>query len=86
VVVHRKSSTSGQPKPAINKVIAPTTVALVAATVAASSSVRGTGWTVLLTADAWDSSRRVTKFLEGLKNKETDREGIPFPPLEASIH
>jgi hypothetical protein len=33
---------------------------------------------VLSTADAWNSSRHITKFLEGLKNREADREGIPF--------
>jgi hypothetical protein len=34
--------------------------------------------TVLSTAEAWHSSRHVTEFLEGLKNREVDREGIPF--------
>jgi hypothetical protein len=36
---------------------------------------------VLSTADAWNSSQHVTEFLEGLKNREADREGIPFLPL-----
>jgi hypothetical protein len=63
MVVCRKSSASGPPKPADKQVTAFKTVAPVAAVVA-SSSVRGTGWTVLSTIDAWDSSRCVTEFLE----------------------
>jgi hypothetical protein len=51
MVVHRESSVSGQPKPTFTHVTAPKTVAPVAAAVA-SSSVGGTGWTVLSTADA----------------------------------
>jgi hypothetical protein len=56
------------------------------AVVVASTYAGGTGGTVLSTADAWDSSRRVTEFLEGLKNRKADREGIPFVPPDASIH
>jgi hypothetical protein len=37
-------------------------------------------------ADTWDSSRRVTEFLEGLKNREADQEGIPFSLVDAFIH
>jgi hypothetical protein len=62
------------------KTIAPMVV------VAASTSVGGTGGTVLSTADAWDSCRWVTKFLEGLKNRKADQESIPFVPPDASIH
>jgi hypothetical protein len=36
---------------------------------------------VLSTTKAWNSSRRVTEFLKGLKNREADREGTPFAPL-----
>jgi hypothetical protein len=39
------------------------------------------GSKVVSTAEAWDYSRRATKVLEGLKNRETDREGTPFSPL-----
>jgi hypothetical protein len=63
-------------------VTAPETAAPMAAAAAtASSSAGGTGWTILSAADAWDSSQRVTKFLEGLKNREADLEGTPFVPL-----
>jgi hypothetical protein len=31
--------------------------------------------------EAWNSSWRVTEFLEGLKNREANREGTPFAPL-----
>jgi hypothetical protein len=64
----------------IPKTTAPVVVA------AASSMTGGTGWTVLSIANAWDSSRHVTEFLEGLKNREAGREGIPFAPLDASIY
>jgi hypothetical protein len=59
----------------ILKIAAPTAAAVV------SSSEVGTGRTVLSTAEACDSSRRVTDFLEGLKNQEADREGTPYVPL-----
>jgi hypothetical protein len=85
MAVHRKSSASGQPKPAIKQVTIPKTAAPMAATVA-SSSAGGTDWTVLSTAEAWDSTRHVTEFLEGLKNRHADQEGIPFALLDASIH
>jgi hypothetical protein len=71
---------SGPPKLATKLVNILKTAAPVA-TAAVSSSEGGTGWTVLSTADAWDSSRRVTDFLEGLKNREADQEGTPFVPL-----
>jgi hypothetical protein len=83
--IHRRPSASSQPKPATKQVTILKTAAPVA-TAAASSLAGGTGWTVLSTADAWDSSWRVTEFLEGLKNREADREGIPFALLDASIH
>jgi hypothetical protein len=85
MVVHRKTSVSGQPKPTSTQVTAHKATAVMAAT-AASSSAGGTGWTILSTADAWDSSWRVTEFLEGLKNREADQEGIPFALLAAFIH
>jgi hypothetical protein len=36
---------------------------------------------VVSTTKAWDYSRCAIEFLEGLKNKEADREGNPFSPL-----
>jgi hypothetical protein len=39
------------------------------------------GSNVVSTTEAWDYSLCATKFLEGLKNREADREGNPFPPL-----
>jgi hypothetical protein len=77
MVVHRKSSTSGQPKPVIEPVTAPRIAAHVAI-VATSSLVGGTDWTVLSIADAWDSSRRVTEFLEGLKIGRSVRKASPL--------
>jgi hypothetical protein len=83
--IHRRPLVSGQPKPATKQVtiIKTATPVAVAAT---SSSAGGTGWTMLSTANAWDSSRRVIEFLEGLKNREADREGILFALVDASIH
>jgi hypothetical protein len=78
--IHRRPSVSGPPKPTTKLVTILKTAAIVAAA-AISSSEGGTGRTVLSTTDAWDSSRCVTDFLEGLKNQETDREGTPFVPL-----
>jgi hypothetical protein len=78
--IHRRPSTSGPPKPATKLVTILKTAAPVA-TAAISSSVGGTSRTVLSTADASDSSRHVTDFLEGLKNQEVDREGTPCVPL-----
>jgi hypothetical protein len=74
--IHRRPSASGPPKLATKLVTILKTAAPVAAA-AVSSSEGGTGRTVLSTTDAWDSSRRVTDFLEGLKN----REGTPCIPL-----
>jgi hypothetical protein len=82
--IHRRPLASGQPKPATKSVTILKTAAPVAA--AASSLAGGIGWTVLSIADAWDSSRCVTEFLEGLKNTEADQEGIPFALLDAFIH
>jgi hypothetical protein len=58
---------SGPPKPATKLVTILKTAAPMASAVV-SSSERGIDRTVLLIADTWDSSRRVTDFLEGLKN------------------
>jgi hypothetical protein len=80
MAIHRKPSTSGPSKPTTKLVTILKTVAPVAAA-AVSSSEGGTGWTVLLTANAWDSCRRVTIILEGLKNREANQEGTPFVPL-----
>jgi hypothetical protein len=82
--IHRKPSVSGQPKPATKQVTILKIAAPVAAT--ASSLAGGTGWTVLSIADAWDSSRCVTEFIEGLKNWEADQKGMPYALLDASIH
>jgi hypothetical protein len=71
---------SGPPKPATKLVTILKTAAPVAAAVV-SSSEGGTGRTVLSTADAWDSPRRVTDFQEGLKNREADQEGTSCIPL-----
>jgi hypothetical protein len=84
MVVRMKSSVSGPLKSA-NKQVTVLNTATPVTAAAASSSTRGTGWTVLSTADTWNSSRHVTEFLEGLKNKEADWEGIPFVPLAASV-
>jgi hypothetical protein len=65
-VICRKSLASGPPKSADKPMSALKTAAPMAA-VAASSTAGGTSWTVLLIADAWDFSRWVTEFLEGLK-------------------
>jgi hypothetical protein len=78
--IHRKPSASGPPKPTTKLVTILKTTTPMAA-VAISSSEGGTGRTILLTANAWDSSWRVTDFLEGLKNREADQEGTPFVPL-----
>jgi hypothetical protein len=78
--IHRRPSVSGQLNLA-NKMVTILKTATHVAAAATSSSEGGTGWTILSTADAWDSSRRVTEFLEGLKNQEADREGKPFVPL-----
>jgi hypothetical protein len=45
------------------------------------SSLDGNNWTVLSTANAWNSFRCVTEFLESLKNREVDREGTLSVPL-----
>jgi hypothetical protein len=74
--IHMKPLASGPPKPATKLVTILKTAAPMAAA-AISSSEGGTGRTILSTADAWDSSRRVTDFLEGLKNQEA----TPFVPL-----
>jgi hypothetical protein len=66
MTIHKRPSMSGPPKPATKLVTILKTTAPVAAAVV-SSSEGGTGWTVLSTADAWDSSRHVTDFQEGLK-------------------
>jgi hypothetical protein len=74
--IHRRPSVSGPPKSATKlvtnlKIAAPVDAAIV------SYSKGCTGQTILSTADAWDSSRHVTDFVEGLKNWEADREGTP---------
>jgi hypothetical protein len=71
---------SGRPKPA-TKLVTILNIAAPVADATISSSEGGTGRTVLLTTDTWDSSRCVTDFLEGLKNREADREGTPCIPL-----
>jgi hypothetical protein len=78
------TSASGPLKPTTKLVTILKTAALVAIA-AISSSERGIGRTVLSIADAWDSSRRVTDFLEGLKNREADREGTPFCSFVTSV-
>jgi hypothetical protein len=97
MVVCRKSSTSGPPKSAAKLMAVPKTSgsskkADESATVCEHvppvvtapipSSSEGTNWMVLLTVEAWNSSRRVTEFLEGLQNQKTDREGTPFASLQ----
>jgi frataxin-like iron-binding protein CyaY len=61
---------SGPPKLVDKQVIILKTATPVAAATA-SSSAGGTNWTVLSTANAWNSSRQVTEFLKALKNRET---------------
>jgi hypothetical protein len=82
MVVRRKSSGSSPPKSADKQVTTPK-IDVHVATATASSSTGGIGRTVLSIADAWVSSQRVTEFLEGLKNRVADREGISFVPLDA---
>jgi hypothetical protein len=97
MVVCRKSSTSGPPKPAaklmaVSKTSGSSKKADESATVREHvppvvtapipSSLEGTNWMVLLTVEAWNSSRRVTEFLEGLQNQKTDWEGTPFASLQ----
>jgi hypothetical protein len=78
--IHMRPWASGPPKAATKLVTILNTAAPMA--VAIISSLKGgIGRTVLSTADAWDSSQRVTDFLEGLKNREANREGIPCVPL-----
>jgi hypothetical protein len=96
IAVCRKSSTSSPPKPTAKLMAIPKTggsskkadeLATVhehippVVTTPIPSSSEGTNWTVLSTAEAWNSSRRVTKFLESLKNREADQKGTPFAPL-----
>jgi hypothetical protein len=78
--IHRRPSASDPPKPATKLVTILKTIAPMA-TIVISSSEGGTDRTIMSIADIWDSSRRVTDFLEGLKNQEADREGTPYVPL-----
>jgi hypothetical protein len=79
--IHMRPSASGPLKPT-TKPVTILNIAAPMAVAAISSSEGGTGRTVLSTVDTWDSSRRVTDFLEGLKNREADREGTPCVPLD----
>jgi hypothetical protein len=72
----RRPSASDPPKPATKLVTILNNAAPMAVDVV-SSSEGGTGRTILSITNAWDSSRRVTDFLEGLKNQEADQEGTP---------
>jgi hypothetical protein len=83
--IHRRPSTSGPLKPATKLVTILKTATPMVAAVAVSSSEGGTGQTGLSTSNAWDSSRHVTDFLEGLKNREADREGTPFCSFVTSV-
>jgi hypothetical protein len=69
-------STKNINKPAVARQTVPPVV-----TTSTPSSSERIGWTVLLTADSWNSSQRVIEFLDGLKNREANQEGIPFVPL-----
>jgi hypothetical protein len=96
MTVCSKSSMSGPPKPVAKLMVIPKTggsskkvdgsaivhehVPLVVTT-PVPSSLEGTDWMVLSTAEAWSSYRRVTDFLEGLKNREADWEVTLFAPL-----
>jgi hypothetical protein len=82
--IHRRPSASGPLKPA-TKLVTILKTATPMATADVSSSEGGTGQTGLSTSDAWDSSRHVTDFLEGLKNREADREGTPFCSFVTSV-
>jgi hypothetical protein len=75
--IHSRPSASGPLKPATKLVTLLKTAAPVAVAAISSSEV-GTGQAVLSTSNAWGSSLHVTDFLEGLKNREVDREGTPF--------
>jgi hypothetical protein len=80
MAIHRRPSPSGPPKP-VTWLVTILNIATHVAAAAISSSEGGTDWTVLSTANARDYSRRVTDFLESLKNWEADQEGTPCVPL-----
>jgi hypothetical protein len=66
MAVRRKSLACGPPKSA-DKHMTVLKTATPVAVAAASSSARGIDWSVLSTADAWNSSQRVTEVMECLK-------------------
>jgi hypothetical protein len=45
----------------------------------------GTTWMIQSNAEAWDSARRLTEYLEGLKNAEADQDGTHFPFTTSSL-
>jgi hypothetical protein len=82
VTARRKPSASGPPKQvdthaAVLQIATPVIAAPPPPTGVFSSKV-------VSTAKSWDYSRRVTEFLERLKNREADREGYPFFPFATS--
>jgi hypothetical protein len=100
IAVCRKSSVSVLPKSTDKLMASPkaggstkkedessTVHQLVPSVVAAPipSSSEGNNLTVLSTADVWNSSRRVTEFLDGMKNWEADREGTPLYSFAISV-
>jgi hypothetical protein len=76
----RKPLVAEPPKKTIKPRTASQTVSLIITTpIPPPAGV--TGSMMLSPAEAWDHYRRVTEFLEGLKDREVDREDNSFPPL-----
>jgi hypothetical protein len=79
VTVHRKPSALGSSpstyKQSVSQTISPTVI------VAAPLSVGVISLITLSVAKALDSTKRVSAFLMGLKDKEADRVDNPFFPL-----
>jgi hypothetical protein len=88
MTAHRKSSASGPPKQADNQAaVLQIVTPMIAA--AAPPLVGMVGLEIVSTTEGWDYSRCVIEFLEGLKNREADREGnafslLLFPPSNSS--
>jgi hypothetical protein len=80
MTARRKPSASGPPKQGDKlAVVLQIATPIIAAIAPPPTSVIGSR--VVSTTEAWDYCRRVTEFLEGMKNREADREGTPFSPL-----
>jgi hypothetical protein len=78
--VCRKPSATEPPKKTI-KLVTTSQTAPSVITAPIPPPVGVTGSTTLSPAEAWDHCRRAAEFLEGLNNREANREGNPFSPL-----